>query len=184
MVVSTLLAGCGAKVENSEEPNMGQVEDISSSPANNNSLEEPTMGQDVENEESENPTNPNGNTQYIKNGKLNYSDIMFFNCKGTNGEGTVEFMPYGPAVNELCAELKALYPDIAKSTIMNIVSPMVNVDNVDWAAKQERGIQNGDVVTIEVSVIQAKVDMWNEYFGDIELIIEPTYTTTVEGLED
>ena len=166
MMVMTMFAGCGAHDETAYEPDINSQEQV--------------------NQNQDKPMNPNQNTQtqYIKDGKFNYSDIMFFNCKGTNGEGIVEFLPNGPAVNELCAELKVLYPDIAKGTIMNIVSPMVNVENVHWAAEQERGIQNGDVVTIEVSVIQSKIDMWNEHMGDIELIIEPTYTITVEGLED
>ena len=173
MMVMTMFAGCGAHDETAYEPDINAQEQV------NNAQEQVNQNQDK-------PMNPNQNTQtqYIKDGKFNYSDIMFFNCKGTNGEGTVEFLPNGPAVNELCAELKALYPDVAKGTIMNIVSPMVNVENVHWAAEQERGIQNGDVVTLEVSVIQSKIDMWNEHMGDIELIIEPTYTITVEGLEE
>ena len=43
--------------------------------------------------------------------------------------------------------------------------------------------RNGDIVTIEVGIIQSKLDMWNEYFGDIELVIETTHTITAEGLE-
>ena len=157
MAVSTLLSGCGTKVENSDAPTIDQAQE------------------DVR------PGNPHqgAQTQYIKNGKLNYFDVMLVRCAGADGEGCVEVLPDGLAMNALINELKELYPDMAKSTIQNIVSPMVKFDNTE----QTSGLHNGDIVTIEVSVIQSKLDMWNEYFGDIELVIETTHTITVEGLE-
>lgn len=168
MIIGMMLTGCGNKDTNipATDTNIDTNTDVV-----------------IDNQNTNMPGKENTSNKYIKNGKFNYSDIMSFYYRDTDGEITVEFVPYGPAANELCEELKALRPDIAKTTIRNFVGNMINVENIDYAAKQERGIQNGDVVTIEVSVIQTNVDMWNEYFGDIELIIEPTYTTTVEGLE-
>ena len=164
MLASVMLTGCG-KQELPPVPTDTNVENVTDNP-----------GPNVPNNT---PNNEPTDTKYIKNGKLNYFDVMFFRFKGANGEGYVEVMPDGLAMNALIKELKELYPDMAKSTIQNIVSPMVSFDNTE----QSSGLHNGDIVTIEVSVIQSKLDMWNEYFGDIELVIETTHTITVEGLE-
>ena len=164
MIASVMLTGCG-KQEDTPTPTDTNLENVTDNPSSN-----------VPNNT---PNNEPADTKYIKNGRLNYFDVMLVRCKGANGEGYVEVLPDGLAMNALIKELKELYPDMAKSTIQNIVSPMVSFDNTE----QTSGLHNGDVVTIEVGVIQSKLDMWNEYFGDIELVIETTHTITAEGLE-
>lgn len=164
MIASVMLTGCG-KQEDTLTPTDTKLENVTDNPSSN-----------VPNNT---PNNEPADMKYIKNGKLNYFDVMIVSVKGANGEGCVDVSTDGLAMNALIKELKELYPDMAKSTIQNIVSPMVSFDNTE----QTSGLHNGDVVTIEVDVIQSKLDMWNEHFGDIELVIETTHTITVEGLE-
>lgn len=166
LIACIMLAGCGNNGTTIPETDMN--------------------GTATENQDANGSNNgqANSNGKYIKNGKFNYSDVIAFHFKGANGEGELLFGHNGPAVNAVCKEIKEIYPDLAAGTIKNIISPMINVENVEWANKNERGMQNGDVLTIEASIIQKKVDMWRENMGGIELIIETEYTVTVEGLKD
>lgn len=164
MMVMTMFAGCGAHDETAFEPEINS--------------------QEQENQKQNNPMNPNQNaqTQYIKNGKFDYIETFPLHYDTNCGE--VCFNYYIPTVNAVIEEFKALYPDVPKTTIRNVVLGVAYIENVDWAAKGERDLQNGDVVTVALSFIQANLDLWNEYFGDVELVLEATHTITAEGLEE
>ena len=164
MATSTLLTGCGSNNEVPHEPDVNV--------------------QEQENQNQNNPGNPNQGekTQYIKDGKFVYIEAFPLHVDPNNGE--ISFYHYIPVTDAIINELKAHNPDAYKTTIRNTILGLAYIENVSWEGQSDRELKNGDVVTVEVCIVQDWVDEWNKSFGDIELVIEPTYTYTVEGLPE
>ena len=45
-------------------------------------------------------------------------------------------------------------------------------------------LKNGDAVVWETTINQAKLDEFNSYIKGIEIVVDPTYTITVQGLAE
>ena len=171
MVVSTLFVGCGAKVDNSDEMYDEQVE-------NND--------EQVENNDGPPPKEykaPVDDTQYVRDGKFYLGELLVFRfLKTSDGIGNVsnEYksrLAFDTAIKQL-AEYK-VSDDIHKDKIEQGVLGMIEYFRV-ISHEDISHLNNGDTVVLEAVINQNKLDEFYTYVQGIEVVLDDTYTATVQ----
>ena len=168
MVVSTLLVGCGSNVDNTDETYDEQVENNDSPPPKENK-----------------PINATNEHQYVRDGKFYLSELFIFDFTSTsNGESRPGYSWKGDffsaAIKQLAEYKKS--DDIHNDKIEQCVFEMVELKIT--SPEDIFHIKNGDIVIWEATINQDVLEEFNSYIDGIEVVVEPTYTVTAEGLTE
>lgn len=185
MVFSTLLVGCGPKAEISDESYGDQL--VENETPNTN---EPNDEQ-VENNDGPPPkeyTVPVDDTQYVRDGKFYLNELFVFDFLKTlsGGIGYVSYgfkgrLEYDTAIEQL-AEYK-VSDDIHNDKIEQCVAGIVEYFRV-ISHEDISGLENGDIVVLEPVINQKELDELYTYIDGIEVVLDDTYTVTVEWSTD
>ena len=167
MLCSVCMAGCST----GEEANTTPKSDVTS---------------------SNNPPQKENNTigtadeyQYVRDGKLYLSEAYVFHFTSTdNGESRPG---HGLKSDFLAAVIKQLAEykksdDIHNDKIEQCILEMVVLDIV--SPDDMFHLKNGDTVVWEATIKQDILDEFNSYINGIEIVVDSTYTVTVEGLTE
>lgn len=184
MVFSTLLVGCGPKAEISDESYGDQL--VENETPNTN---EPNDEQ-VENNDGPPPkeyTVPVDDTQYVRDGKFYLDELFVFDFLKTLSGG-IGYVSYGfkgrlrdTAIEQL-AEYK-VSDDIHNDKIEQCVAGIVEYFRV-ISHEDISGLENGDIVVLEPVINQKELDELYTYIDGIEVVLDDTYTVTVEWSTD
>lgn len=185
MVFSTLLVGCGTNAEISDESYGDQL--VENKTPNTN---EPNDEQ-VENNDGPPPkeyTVPVDDTQYVRDGKFYLDELIVFNFLKT-WSGGIGYVSYGfksrpsydTAIEQL-AEYK-ISDDIHNDKIEQCVLGLVEYFRV-ISHEDISDLENGDTVVLEPVINQKELDELYTYIEGIEVVLDDTYTVTVEWSTD
>ena len=172
-VCSILLVGCGNKTESVDIPQN-----------NDNTIQTNKAPTDDGPPAKENkPNNTKGEGQYVRNGKLYLGELYVFDFTSTaNGESRPGW-GRKVSIDDIAKQLEPykvadVHNDVIEQCILGIVELQIA------SPEDFFHLKNGDAVVWETTINQAKLDEFNSYIKGIEIVVDPTYTITVQGLAE
>ena len=172
-VCSILLVGCGNKTESVDIPQN-----------NDNTIQTNKAPTDDGPPAKENkPNNTKEEGQYVRNGKLYLGELYVFDFTSTaNGESRPGWS-HKVRIDDIAKQLEPYkVADVHDDTIEQCILEIVELRIV--SPEDIFHLKNGDTVVWETTINQAKLDEFNSYIKGIEIIVDPTYTITVQGLDE
>ena len=185
MMCSILLVGCDKKTDDVDMPqNNTDQDDVSTNDVSTNDVSTNDVSTNDGPPPKENrPTATQGDVQYVRDGKFYLGELFIFSFTSTtNGESRPGW-GHKVSIDVISEELEPykiadVHNDIIEQCILGIVELQIA------SPEDFFHLKNGDTVVWEVIINQAKLDEFNSYIEGIEVIVDPTYTVTVQGLEE
>ena len=175
MMCSILLVGCDKKTDDVDMPQNNTVQDdVSTNDVSTNDGPPPKENR---------PTATQGDVQYVKDGKFYLGELFIFSFTSTtNGESRPGW-GHKVSIDVISEELEPykiadVHNDKIEQCILGIVELQIA------SPEDFFHLKNGDTVVWETTINQAKLDEFNSYIEGVEIIVDPTYTVTVQGLEE
>ena len=185
MVFSTLFVGCGNEAEISNESYSEQSVEKETP-----NIKEPNS-EPVENNDGPPPkeyTTPVDDTQYVRDGKFYLDELFVFDFLKTlsGGIGYVNYgfksrLEYDTAIEQL-AEYKTsddIHNDKIDQCILGLIEYFRVISHEDIS-----DLKNGDTVVLEPVINQKELDELYTYIQGVEVVLDDTYTVTVEWSTD